>query len=50
MYGGLRAVGEKPDLALVACDVDAESAGTLKFWHLFLQLMFVFNNHLPLSN
>ncbi|GER54356.1 arginine biosynthesis bifunctional protein ArgJ [Striga asiatica] len=27
MYGGLRAVGEKPDLALVACDVDAISAG-----------------------
>ncbi|KAL3628603.1 hypothetical protein CASFOL_027649 [Castilleja foliolosa] len=27
MYGGLRAVGEKPDLALVACDVDAVSAG-----------------------
>ncbi|XP_057778945.1 arginine biosynthesis bifunctional protein ArgJ, chloroplastic isoform X2 [Salvia miltiorrhiza] len=28
MYGGLRAVGEKPDLALVTCDVDAVSAGT----------------------
>ncbi|KAI5682286.1 hypothetical protein M9H77_03514 [Catharanthus roseus] len=28
MYGGLRAVGEKPDLALVTCDVDAISAGT----------------------
>ncbi|KAL2509404.1 Arginine biosynthesis bifunctional protein ArgJ [Forsythia ovata] len=27
MYGGLRAVGEKPDLALVTCDVDAMSAG-----------------------
>ncbi|CAA0830501.1 Arginine biosynthesis bifunctional protein ArgJ-chloroplastic [Striga hermonthica] len=27
MYGGLRAVGEKPDLALVTCDVDATSAG-----------------------
>ncbi|XP_051131409.1 arginine biosynthesis bifunctional protein ArgJ, chloroplastic isoform X2 [Andrographis paniculata] len=27
MYGGLRAAGEKPDLALVACNVDAESAG-----------------------
>ncbi|KAL2250539.1 UNVERIFIED_CONTAM: Arginine biosynthesis bifunctional protein ArgJ, chloroplastic, partial [Sesamum indicum] len=27
MYGGLRAVGEKPDLALVTCDVDAISAG-----------------------
>ncbi|XP_057423326.1 arginine biosynthesis bifunctional protein ArgJ, chloroplastic isoform X1 [Lotus japonicus] len=28
MYGGLRAVGEKPDLALVTCDVDAVSAGS----------------------
>ncbi|KAM7254787.1 hypothetical protein ACFE04_020028 [Oxalis oulophora] len=28
MYGGLRAAGEKPDLALVACDVDAVSAGS----------------------
>ncbi|XP_004495013.1 arginine biosynthesis bifunctional protein ArgJ, chloroplastic [Cicer arietinum] len=28
MYGGLRAVGEKPDLALVTCDVDAISAGS----------------------
>ncbi|XP_019169150.1 PREDICTED: arginine biosynthesis bifunctional protein ArgJ, chloroplastic isoform X4 [Ipomoea nil] len=27
MYGGLRALGEKPDLALVTCDVDAISAG-----------------------
>ncbi|KAL3531843.1 hypothetical protein ACH5RR_005364 [Cinchona calisaya] len=27
LYGGLRAVGEKPDLALVTCDVDATSAG-----------------------
>ncbi|KAF7144771.1 hypothetical protein RHSIM_Rhsim04G0153900 [Rhododendron simsii] len=27
MYGGLRAKGEKPDLALVTCDVDAISAG-----------------------
>ncbi|CAK9156486.1 unnamed protein product, partial [Ilex paraguariensis] len=27
MYGGLRAKGEKPDLALVTCDVDAVSAG-----------------------
>ncbi|KAL9256250.1 Arginine biosynthesis bifunctional protein ArgJ, chloroplastic-like protein, partial [Drosera capensis] len=27
MYGGLRAQGEKPDLALVTCDVDAVSAG-----------------------
>lgn len=31
MYGGLRAVGEKPDLALVTCDVSATSAGQ----HLF---------------
>ncbi|XP_076931234.1 arginine biosynthesis bifunctional protein ArgJ, chloroplastic-like [Bidens hawaiensis] len=28
MYGGLRALGEKPDLALVTCDVDAVAAGT----------------------
>ncbi|PSS23745.1 Arginine biosynthesis bifunctional protein ArgJ beta chain like [Actinidia chinensis var. chinensis] len=27
MYGGLRVKGEKPDLALVTCDVDAISAG-----------------------
>ncbi|KAI9085762.1 hypothetical protein K1719_032176 [Acacia pycnantha] len=27
LYGGLRAKGEKPDLALVTCDVDAISAG-----------------------
>lgn len=27
MYAGLRAKGEKPDLALVTCDVDATSAG-----------------------
>lgn len=27
MYGGLRAKGEKPDLALLACDVDATAAG-----------------------
>ncbi|XP_057969858.1 arginine biosynthesis bifunctional protein ArgJ, chloroplastic isoform X3 [Malania oleifera] len=27
LYGGLRAKGEKPDLALVTCDVDAVSAG-----------------------
>lgn len=27
IYGGLRAKGEKPDLALVTCDVDATSAG-----------------------
>ncbi|XP_057856457.2 arginine biosynthesis bifunctional protein ArgJ, chloroplastic isoform X1 [Cryptomeria japonica] len=27
MYGGLRAVGKKPDLALVTCDVDAVAAG-----------------------
>ncbi|KAF2288725.1 hypothetical protein GH714_011603 [Hevea brasiliensis] len=27
MYGGLRAKGEKPDLALVTCDVDARAAG-----------------------
>ncbi|XP_078435993.1 arginine biosynthesis protein ArgJ family [Wolffia australiana] len=28
IYGGLRAKGEKPDLALVTCDVDATVAGT----------------------
>lgn len=27
MYGGLRAKGDKPDLALVTCDVDAVAAG-----------------------
>ncbi|XP_026443157.1 arginine biosynthesis bifunctional protein ArgJ, chloroplastic-like [Papaver somniferum] len=27
MYGGLRAKGQKPDLALVTCDVDAVAAG-----------------------
>jgi glutamate N-acetyltransferase / amino-acid N-acetyltransferase len=27
IYGGLRAKGEKPDLALVACDVGATVAG-----------------------
>lgn len=27
LYGGLRAKGNKPDLALVACDVDATAAG-----------------------
>lgn len=31
IYGGLRAKGKKPDLALVACDVDAISAGRLAF-------------------
>jgi len=28
MYGGLRAAGRKPDLALVVCETDAVSAGT----------------------
>ncbi|KAM1094632.1 hypothetical protein ACFX13_009741 [Malus domestica] len=28
LYGGLRAKGDKPDLALVTCDVDATSAGS----------------------
>lgn len=28
IFGGLRAKGEKPDLALVVCDVDAMSAGS----------------------
>ncbi|KAJ7526439.1 hypothetical protein O6H91_16G006800 [Diphasiastrum complanatum] len=28
IYGGLRAAGEKPDLALVTCEVDAVFAGT----------------------
>lgn len=31
LYGGLRAKGEKPDLALVTCDVDAISAGQLHY-------------------
>ena len=30
MYGGLRAVGQKPDLALVTCDVDAVAAGSFQ--------------------
>ncbi|KAL0440590.1 UNVERIFIED_CONTAM: Arginine biosynthesis bifunctional protein ArgJ, chloroplastic [Sesamum latifolium] len=37
MYGGLRAVGEKPDLALVTCDVDAISAvftHNTYLWHI----------------
>lgn len=28
LYGGLRAKGDKPDLALVTCDVNAISAGS----------------------
>lgn len=35
MYGGLRAAGRKPDLALVVCDTDAISAGG---WVLFSSL------------
>lgn len=31
MFGGLRAKGDKPDLALVLCDVDAISAGLPRF-------------------
>lgn len=31
IYGGLRAQGQKPDLALVTCDVDAASAGCFSF-------------------
>lgn len=30
MYGGLRAVGQKPDLALVTCDVNAVAAGSFQ--------------------
>lgn len=29
LYGGLRAKGDKPDLALVACDVEATAAGKI---------------------
>ncbi|RLN39758.1 hypothetical protein C2845_PM01G11060 [Panicum miliaceum] len=32
IYGGLRAKGEKPDLALVACDVDATVAAYRVHW------------------
>ena len=38
MYGGLRAVGEKPDLALVTCDVNAIAAG--KFCRVHFQITF----------
>lgn len=31
MYGGLRAAGRKPDLALVVCDTEAVSAGNSAF-------------------
>jgi hypothetical protein len=33
IYGGLRAKGQKPDLALVACDVDATVAGKSTRYH-----------------
>lgn len=36
LYGGLRAKGDKPDLALVACDVDATAAGKNITFVLFL--------------
>lgn len=36
MYGGLRAAGQKPDLALVTCDVDAVAAGSLQFTYVDL--------------
>jgi len=42
MYGGLRAKGEKPDLALVTCDVDAVSAGSLRFADYYRCLFFAF--------
>jgi hypothetical protein len=33
MYGGLRAKGEKPELALVGCDVDATVAGEVSVFN-----------------
>lgn len=42
MYGGLRAVGEKPDLALITCDVDAVSAGWFRDLNLFSECLSVF--------
>jgi len=38
IYGGLRAKGEKPDLALVACDVDATVAGMSDSYELLWSL------------
>lgn len=39
IYGGLRAKGEKPDLALVACDVDATVAGMSVTYELLRSLV-----------
>lgn len=44
IYGGLRAKGEKPDLALVTCDVDAISAGSLSFQWNDLICLLIINN------
>lgn len=41
MYGGLRAKGDKPDLALVYCDVDAVSAGTAYFLNSLFNLSMI---------
>lgn len=50
MYAGLRAKGDKPDLALVTCDVDATSAGKLvmkTFLYLTAALISLENVFLP---
>ena len=39
MYGGLRAAGRKPDLALVVCETDAVSAGKTPPKLLFSQIL-----------
>lgn len=43
MYGGLRAKGEKPDLALVLCDVDATAAGVLLVFCISVKQRYCFN-------
>ncbi|KAH8486533.1 hypothetical protein H0E87_025515, partial [Populus deltoides] len=47
MYGGLRAKGEKPELALVGCDVDATVAvPELRVEHLnFTKFMFLLDSY-----
>lgn len=44
MYGGLRAKGEKPDLALVLCDVDATAAGVLLVFYISVTLRYCSND------
>lgn len=38
IYGGLRAKGDKPDLSLVTCEVDAVVAGECIYFPLFFYL------------